>query len=65
MAVRSKYEYLNYFKIKERTRIYQMLNILKAGCKTGLEKLIELTIRFYSLYLADYTSVADFSVQLL
>jgi hypothetical protein len=65
MAVRSKCEYLNFSKVKERTRVYQMLDILKAGRETGSGKLMELTTRFYSLYLADCTSVADFSAQLL
>ena len=65
MAVRSKCEYLNFSKVKERTRVYQMLDILKAGRETGSGKLMELITRFYSLYLADCTSVADFSAQLL
>ena len=65
MAVRSKCEFLNFSKVKEKTGVYQMLDMLKAGRETGSRKLMELTTRFYSLYLADYTSIADFSAQLL
>ena len=64
MAIRSKCGYLNYQKIKNTTRVYQMVDILRAGREMGSGKLMELTTRFYALHLADCKSVADFSGQL-
>jgi hypothetical protein len=64
MAVRSKCEYNNYQKIKSKDRVFQMLDVLRAGRETGSGKLMELTGRFYALHLADYKSISDFSGQL-
>jgi hypothetical protein len=38
-----------------------MLNILWASREKGSRKLMELTTRFYALYLVDYKSIANFS----
>jgi gag-polypeptide of LTR copia-type len=65
MAIRSKCEYNNYQKVKSKTRVYQMLDVLRAGREKGSGKLMELTTRFYALHLADCKSIADFSGQLL
>jgi hypothetical protein len=46
------------------TRVYQIIKKLKSGRKIGSGRLIELTIQFYALYLADYESMADFLGQL-
>jgi hypothetical protein len=64
MAVRSKCEYNNYQKIKDKKRVYQMLDILRARRETGSGKLMKLTTRFYALHLADCKSISDFSSQL-
>jgi hypothetical protein len=64
MAIRSKCGYNNYQKVKSKTRVYQMLDVLRAGREKGSGKLMELTTRFYALHLADCKSVADFSGQL-
>jgi hypothetical protein len=61
MAIRSKCGYNNYQKVKSKTRVYQMLDVLRASREKGSGKLMELTTRFYALYLADCKSVADFS----
>ncbi|KAN0111139.1 hypothetical protein V8E51_007526 [Hyaloscypha variabilis] len=64
MAIRSKCEFNNYQKIKPYTRVYQILDILRAGREMGSGKLIELTTRFYALHLIDCKGIADFSGQL-
>ena len=64
MAIRSKCEFNNYQKIKPYTRVYQILDILRAGREMGSGKLMELTTRFYTLHLADCKGIADFSGQL-
>lgn len=64
MAVRSKCRYNNYQKIKDFKRVFSMLDILRAGREAGSRKLMELTTRFYSLHLAKYESISDFSGQL-
>lgn len=46
MAIRSKCEYNNYQKVKSKTRVYQMLDVLRAGREKGSGKLMELTTRF-------------------
>ena len=45
-------------------RAYEIVKKLKAGREIGSDWLIELTIKFYALYFADYNSIADFSNQL-
>jgi len=45
-------------------KAYEMIEKLKAGREMGSSRLIELTTKFYTLHLADYESVADFSGQL-
>ena len=64
MAIRSKCGFNNYQKIKTKTRVYQMIDVLRAGRETGAGKLMELTTRFYALNLSDCESIADFSGQL-
>jgi hypothetical protein len=61
MAIRSKVGFNNLKKISEIIRAYEMVEKLKAGCEMGSGWLIELTIKFYALYLADCDSIADFS----
>jgi hypothetical protein len=61
MAIRSKCGYNNYQKVKALCWVYNILDVLWSGRSTGAGKLIELTTRFYSLTLADYKSIADFS----
>jgi hypothetical protein len=41
-----------------------MIDLLRAGRKTGARKLIELTTRFYVSNLSDCESITDFSGQL-
>jgi hypothetical protein len=43
------------------TRAYKMIKKLKAGYKIGSSRLIKLTIKFYTLHLTDYKSIANFS----
>jgi hypothetical protein len=43
------------------TKVYKMVEKLKAGREIGSSRLIKLTTKFYALYLANYKSVADFS----
>jgi hypothetical protein len=38
-----------------------MVKKLKAGREIGFSRLIKLTTKFYTLYLTDYNSIADFS----
>jgi hypothetical protein len=64
MAIRSKCEYNNYQKVKSKTRVYRMLDVLRAGREKGSGKLMELMTRFYALHLGDCKSIADFSGQL-
>lgn len=64
MGIRSKCEYNNSQKISPFNRVYQVLEVLKAGRESGSGKLMELTTRFYALNLADCKSMSDFSGQL-
>ena len=64
MAIRSKCGCKNVEKISDMTRVYEMIEKLKAGREMGSSRLIELTTKFYTLHLADCESVADFSGQL-
>jgi hypothetical protein len=45
-------------------KVYEMIKKLKAGREMGFNRLIELIIKFYTLYLVDYKSITDFSGQL-
>jgi hypothetical protein len=42
-------------------RAYEIVKKLKAGREMGSSRLIKLIIKFYTLYLTDYKSIADFS----
>jgi hypothetical protein len=61
IAIRFKYKYNNYQKIKTLNKVYKILDIFCKGRSTSTRKLIELTTKFYALILVDYKSIADFS----
>jgi len=64
IAIQSKVGFNNLKKINKIIRAYKMVEKLKAGREIGSGRLIELTIKFYTLYFTDYKSIADFSGQL-
>jgi hypothetical protein len=64
MAIRSKCAFNNFKKVEHLTRVYEMIDVLRAGCEMGSEKLMELTTRFYGLHCSDCENIADFSGQL-
>jgi hypothetical protein len=46
------------------TKAYKIVEKLKAGREIGSSQLIKLIIKFYTLYLINYKSIANFSGQL-
>ena len=64
MAIRSKYGFNNIKKINNMTKVYEMIEKLKAGREIGFSRLIELIIKFYTLHFVDYESMTDFFSQL-
>jgi len=45
------------------TKVYEMIEKLKAGREISSGRFIKLIIKFYTLYFADYKSMTDFSSQ--
>jgi len=45
------------------TKVYEMIEKLKAGREIGSGRLIKLIIKFYTLYFVNYKSITDFSGQ--
>jgi hypothetical protein len=61
MAIRSKVGFNNLKKISKIIRVYKIVEKLKAGYKIGSSQFIKLIIKFYTLYLTNCKSIANFS----